>query len=152
MRGKPTTQTVIRAVFAFLGAAMALVTPTVVSVGDGYGNTVMVTWVLTTADHTGVAVGPELIQHTDLCWASSADTWGGATMTAQGANTNTDGLFGAMTNASGGSDITATTNATGKPKQQVERPFYMRPKLTTAGTDAVVTVVLCARRNQRGVR
>ena len=130
---------------------MALVTPTVESVGDGYGNVVRVTWVLTTADHTGLAVGPELVQHADLCWSFSG-TWGGATAAAQCANTNTDGLFGAATNASGGSAITATSDATGTPKQQVERPFYLRPKLTTAGTGASVTVVLCARRNQRTMR
>lgn len=123
---------------------MALVTPTSQAV-DGYGNAVLYTWVLTTADHTGVAIGPEVVQHTDLCWHASG-TWGGATAAAQGSNTNTDGLFGPVKNAAGGSAITFTADA-GSPANQIEKPMFVRPKLTTAGTGASVTVTLLARRN-----
>lgn len=123
---------------------MALVTPTSSDLGDGYGNTRTYTWVLTSADTTGVAVGPELAQYTDLCWQATG-TWGGATAAIQGSNTNTDALYGAMTNVSGGAAITWT--ADGAPKQSIEKPAYVRPKLTTAGAGATVTVVLFARRN-----
>lgn len=123
---------------------MALVTPTVTDVGDGYGHSKLASWTLTTADHTGVALGPEIAQHTDLCWHATG-TWGGATAAIQGSNTNTDGLFGAMTNVSGGSAITWT--ADGAPKQSIEKPAYVRPKLTTAGAGATVVVTLFARRN-----
>lgn len=125
---------------------MALVTPTSQDIGDGYGNTVLYTWVLTTADTTGVALGPEIVQHTDLCWHASG-TWGGATAATQGSNTNTDALFGATKNAAGGSAITFTADA-GSPANQLEKPLYVRPKLTTAGAGATVTVTLLVRRNQ----
>ena len=124
---------------------MATVTPTVTDLGDGYGHSKLITWALTSANETGVAVGPELAQHTDLCWHITGTNWGGATCAAQGSNTNTDGLFGAVTNVAGGAAITYTADA--GPKQQIEKPAYIRPKLTTIGTSAVVTVTLFARRN-----
>ena len=125
---------------------MALVTPTITDVGDGRGGTKLVTWVLTTADTTGVAVGAELGQHSDLCW-HAIGTWGGATAAIQGSNVNTDAAFGAMTNASGGAAITWT--ADGAPKQSIEKPYFIRPKLTTAGAGATVTVYLFARKSQQ---
>lgn len=125
---------------------MALVTPTITDIGDGRGGTKLITWVLTTADTTGVAVGPELGQHSDLCWQASG-TWGGATAAVQGSNTDSDALFGAMTNASGGSAITWTSD--GAPKQSIEKPAYVRPKLTTGGAGASVTVTLFARKSQQ---
>lgn len=106
---------------------------------------VLYTWVLTTADPTGDAVGAEISQHTDLCWHATG-TWGGATAAIQGSNTNTDGLFGAVTNAAGAAAITWT--ADGAPKQQIEKPLFVRPKLTTVGVGATVTVTLFARRNR----
>lgn len=125
---------------------MATVTPTIVTIGDGRENVLQVTWVLTTANDTGIAVGPELVQHTDMTWHATG-TWGGATAAVQGSNTNTDGLFASMKNAAGAAAITWT--ADGSPATQIERPFYVRPKLTTGGAGASVTVVLCARRNRK---
>jgi hypothetical protein len=112
--------------------------------GDGYSGSILYTWVLTTANPTGAAVGPEIAQHTDLCWQATG-TWGGATAAIQGSNTDVDANYGAVTNASGGAAITYT--ADGAPKQQIEKPAFVRPKLTTAGTAASVTVTLFARRN-----
>lgn len=112
--------------------------------GDGYGGSRLYTWVLTTANPTGAALGPEAAQYTDLCWHATG-TWGGATAAIQGSNTDTDGLYGAMSNASGGAAITWT--ADGAPKQSIEKPAFVRPKLTTVGVGATVTVVLFARRN-----
>ncbi len=122
---------------------MAIVTPTQADKGDGYGGAILYTWVLTTADHTGAALGAEIIQHADLCWQASG-TWGGATAAIEGSNN--DSVYGAMTNVSGGSAITWT--ADGAPKQQIERPVNVRPRLSTVGLGATVTVTLLARRNQ----
>lgn len=122
---------------------MAVVTPTIVE--HARGDTVIATWVLTTADTTGVALGEAFIQHADRCWHASG-TWGGATAAIQGSNTDTDALYGALTNASGGAAITWTDD--GAPKQSIENPLFVRPKLTTAGVGATVTVVLVARRNR----
>jgi hypothetical protein len=123
---------------------MALVTPTITKVG-GDDNAILFTWALTTDDHTGVAA--EFIQHTDLCWQATGDFGGTGVAAAQGSNTNTDANFGAMTNASGAAAI--TYSAAGAPKQQIERPRFVRPKLTTVGTDAAVSVTLMARRNPK---
>lgn len=113
-------------------------------VGDGYNGSILFTWVLTTADPTGTPVGPEIAQHTDLAWQATG-TWGGATAAVQGSNTNTDALYAAVTNASGGTAITWT--ADGAVKQQLEKPAFSRPKLTAVGVGASVTVTLFARRN-----
>ena len=122
---------------------MAVVTPTIV--GKARDDLVIATWVLTSTDTTGAALDEAYAQHADLCW-HAIGTWGGATAAIQGSNTNTDANFGAMTNASGGAAITWT--ADGAPKQSIERPLYIRPKLTTAGSGATVTVTLFARRNR----
>lgn len=114
------------------------------NVGDGYSGAILYTWLLTTANPIGVAVGPEIIQHTDLCW-HAVGTWGGATAAIEGSNTDVTANYGAMTNASGGTAITWTAN--GAPKQQIERPAFVRPNLTTVGVGATVTVTLLARRN-----
>ena len=121
-----------------------MATYTQANTGDGYSGSILYTWVLTTADPTGNPLGAEISQHTDLCWHATG-TWGGATAAIQGSNTNTDGLYGAMTNASGGTAITWTADSA--PKQQVEKPVFVRPKLTTVGAGASVTVTLFARRN-----
>lgn len=105
---------------------------------------IQVTWVLTTADPTGVAV--DFPQHRDRNWEFSG-TWGGATAAAQGANTNTDSLFGAVSNANGGLAITAT--ADGVTKNQLESCRFVRPKLTTVGVGASITVVLIAATTKR---
>jgi hypothetical protein len=124
---------------------MALVTPTQQDVGDGYGGGILFTWVLTTADHTGKALGAEIVQHSDMCW-HAIGTWGGATAAIEGSNTDTNANYGAMTNAAGGSAITWT--ADGAPKQSNEKPVFVRPRLSTVGVGASVTVTMLARRNQ----
>lgn len=123
---------------------MAIVTPTQQNVGDGYSGGILYTWVLTSTDTTGKAVGPEISQHTDRCWQATG-TWGGATAAVQGSNTDTDALYAAISNASGGAAI--TWSADGACKNQIESALYVRPKLTTAGAGASVTVTLFARRN-----
>lgn len=120
---------------------MAAATPS--RPGDQF-NVIQYTWTLTSADATGDGV--DLPDHPDKCWHVTG-TWGGATAAIQGSNTNSDALYGALTNAAGGSAITWT--ADGAPKNSIESSRYVRPKLTTAGAGATLTVVLIARKQPR---
>lgn len=109
-------------------------------IGDSDGNAALITWNLTTANTDGVPV--EFVQFTDLCWQSFATNQGGATATIQGSNDGTN--YFSLTNAAGG---TAMTFAADGGKQAIERPRYVRPSLTTAGSASVIAIVLLARRN-----
>lgn len=103
-----------------------------------------VQWTLTTADPTGDGV--DLAQYRDRCWQSTG-TWGGATMAAQGSNTNTDALFGAVTNTNGGLAITETANSVCKNSE--ESCQFSRAKLTAVGAGATIVVVLIAAASKR---
>ncbi len=118
---------------------MATVVPTSASVG-GDGNAILWTWAMVTANVEGLPF--EYVQHMDLCWQSFATTQSTAVITIQGSNDGTN--YFSMTNASGGA--AATFSADGG-KQTVERPRYVRPYLTTAGTGAVISVTCLARKN-----
>lgn len=120
---------------------MATPSPTTTNVSTNDDSVKLHTWTLTTADTTGVAV--EFPMYADLCW-HAIGTWGGATAAIQGSNRDTDAEYGALTNASGGAAITWT--ADGAPKQSIERPRFVRPKLTTPGSGATVVVTLLARK------
>ena len=121
---------------------MALVKPTREFV-DGDPNVILWTWALTSADTTGYGV--KFVQHADLAWQATGDFGSTGVCAAQGSNTDVDADYGAMTNSSGGSAI--TYSAAGAPKQSVERPLFVRPKMTTAGTNAAVSATLLMRRN-----
>lgn len=125
---------------------MAVVTPTVTDLGS---DAKLVTWVLLTADTTGVAIGPEITsQYQSVTWHARG-TWGGATAAVQAANENTDGYFGAVLNADGGAAITWTADA-GSTATHAAVGAYLRPKLTTAGVGATVTVTaFCSRQSHR---
>lgn len=120
---------------------MATVQPTWNRSVGGSGSADLVTWVLTTADVDGAPIS--LPEHADLCW-QAIGTWGGATLTLQGSNTTTDAQFMSLTNAAGGTAATFTADGI---KNTIETPIYKRPKLTTAGSGASVTVTLLIRRN-----
>ena len=109
----------------------------------GYDDGLKVVWALTTADHTGAAIGPETFQHTDICLQGTG-TWGGATLALEGSNDGTN--YFAVTNTAG-SALTLTADGG---KQAVERPLYLRPRLSTVGVGATVTVTLALRRNPKG--
>lgn len=109
-------------------------------VGERDGNSVLVTWSMVTANVEGLPI--ECVQMTDLCWQSFATNQGGAVVTIQGSNDGTN--YFTMTNASGGAAVTFSADGG---KQTIERPRYIRPYLTTAGTAAVVAVTLLARKN-----
>ncbi len=121
---------------------MATITPSLTKVG-GDDNAILFTWALTSADHTGI--GAEFIQHTDLCFQAVGSNWGGAVAAAEGSNDGTNWF--ALTNASGGAAITFSAADGGK--QAIERPRYIRPRLSTVGTLAIVSLSLMARKNPR---
>ena len=98
-------------------------------------------WNLTTAAPTGEAM--EDVEYSDRTWAMYG-TLGGAVCTIEGAGTNVDANFGGLSNAAGAA--TLTMNATTGAKTVIEAPQYMRPKLTTVGVGADLSVVCIARR------
>lgn len=124
---------------------MATVAPTQADAGDGYSGAILYQWTpLTVTNGVGKPLGPEIAQHTDLCWQVFG-TFDGATLSIQGSNGDVDANYTAVTNASGGSAITFTAAGI---KQQVEKPAWVRPKITVdGGGTASLTVVLFARRN-----
>lgn len=118
---------------------MSSVTPTSNrDIGSGDGSVVLFNWALTTANTDGLPF--EFTEYADVCF-SATGTWGGATMAVEGSN---DGAtWVGLNNAAGGAAATATAN---KIMTIIERPRYIRPNLTTAGTGAAVTVIATLRR------
>lgn len=114
------------------------------AVGNQDGSLQMWTWNLTTADPTGDAV--EVGEWADRTWqfGTAADTLGGAVGAIQGCNSGVSADFASMSNAVGGAAIAPA--ALGVVATSVELPRYMRPKLTTVGAGAIITVTLFARR------
>jgi hypothetical protein len=97
-------------------------------------------WTLTTADHTGDAlIGVDFADRT----FTFVGTWGGATAAVEGSNDGTNWML--LSDAAGATDATASTN---KAITVVELTRYIRPRLTTAGSGATVTVHLLARNAQ----
>ena len=115
---------------------MAVISPTHADHGS---EAVIYTWVLTTADHTGAAIGPEVTSRfREITWHARG-TWGGATAAAEGANENTSAYFGPSKSADGGAAITYTADA-GTPAVQTAVPAYVRARLSVVGAGATVTV------------
>jgi len=118
---------------------MATVTPTVSrDVGERDGSVVLWTWALATANVDGFPL--EWSEWADRTFTASG-TWGGATLSIEGSNDGTN--FFTLSNAAGGTAATFTADGC---KTIIETPRWARPKLTTAGSGATVTVTLCARR------
>ena len=117
--------------------------------GADDGSVILYTWVLTTAAPTGTAIAlPEWADRTvhafaDPSGVGAPDIWGGATLTWQGANRDVDALYDTLANAAGGSGATWTVDGV---KAIIELPLFMRPKLTTVGVSAAVTVTALIRR------
>lgn len=118
---------------------MATVTPTISrDVGERDGSSTMYTWALVTANVDGAPL--EHSEWADRTWTATG-TWGGATLSFEGSNDGTNYIT--LTTAAGDA---ATLTADGC-KTITETPRYVRPKLTTAGVGAAVTVILFARRH-----
>lgn len=127
---------------------MATASVTIARVGTGPQLVVSATWTLTQAINVGEVISAENVQNfdffNDFCWHATG-TWNGATVSAQGSNTDTAALYGDLTNAFTGTALSWT--ADGSPKQQGERPRYLRPNAASAGASTSVVVVLIMRRN-----
>lgn len=96
-----------------------------------------------TAD--GAALGVEMPEHADNC-VQATGTIGGATLTIEGSNDSTNGSDGnweTLNNAQG--SALSFTSLTSTIKQIVERPRWIRPKLT-GGTATGIAVTLIMRR------
>ena len=120
---------------------MATVTPTFARVSDGDGSIVQLQWALTTADADGAPF--EFTEWADITVVATG-TWGGATLKVQGSANGTTFPATGLSNAAGGTEATAAAD---KVFPTIERPRYMRPILTTAGTGATVTVTAILRRS-----
>ena len=97
-------------------------------------------WELTSADPTGEAVSA--VDFADRT-VTAVGTWGGATVTIEGSNDGENWM--PLSDAAGAADATASAN---KAITIVELTRYLRPRLTTVGTGADVTVVMLARNAQ----
>ena len=108
-------------------------------IGEGDGSSVLIAWTGgATAD--GAATAVELPEWADNC-VQAIGTIGGATLTIEGSNDGTN--WETLNNAQGGAlSFTALTSTI---KQIVERPRYIRPKLT-GGTASGIGVYLMMRR------
>lgn len=120
---------------------MATVSPTITPDVDTDGICTLYSWTLTSSNVDGAPFADS--GSPDIVW-QALGTWGGATLTIQGSNTNTDANFMTLSNAAGGTAATFTADGL---KQTIEVPIYKRPKLTTAGAGASVVVTALVRRN-----
>jgi hypothetical protein len=113
---------------------MAEVTPTKTDiVGDCY----LHSWALLTADHTGVAIAMPGAR--DRTVQAVGTNWGAATAALEGSMDGTN--FSPLTDVTG-----AAIEFTGNGISVVaENPMYIRARLTTVGTAAVVAVHLLSR-------
>lgn len=128
---------------------MAIVTPTVADIGS---EGKIITWALTTADHTGAGIGPEITSlYPNITWHANSAAWGSATAAAEGSNTDTAAHYGAIKNADGGAAITYTADA-GSPAVQTATPAYIRARLSVMGTAAAVNVVAYCLKTQKSTR
>ena len=107
-------------------------------VGAGDGSTVMFSWTLTTADHTGTGI--EWAAYSDRTFVFTG-TWGGATAAIEGSNDGSTWVL--LSDAAGAADATATAD---KAMTIVELTRYVRPRLSTPGTGATVAASAVLRR------
>jgi len=118
------------------------ITPSYAQVGEGDNSYALLTWALVTATPDGSPF--EMLEKSECCMQATG-TFGGATITWQGSNDNTNWFT--CSNAAGGTAVSLTA-AGGA--QIIERPRYMRPNLTVVGSGATITVTAMLRRNQPG--
>jgi hypothetical protein len=99
---------------------------------------VLVTWPLTTADHTGDGVAWGEWADRSITFVSAA--WGGATAALEGSNDGTNWVPLADPQ---GTAITRTSNGI---EAVLELTRFVRARLTTPGTAAVVSAQLLMRK------
>lgn len=102
------------------------------------------TWILTTADPTGVQIAcPEFNEKVWTIGNAAGDAFGGATCALQGINKSGDTLV-TLNKVAGGTAATATAAAA---ITTVENTLFVAPVLTVVGAGATVTVTMVARRS-----
>jgi hypothetical protein len=116
-----------------------MASPTTLDI-NGDRSVMMITYTLTTADHTGDAVAWCDWADRSVTFTSSA--WGGATAALEGSN---DGTTWVPLTDPQGTAITRTANGI---EAAVELTRFVRAKLTTAGTGATVTASIIMRKGK----
>lgn len=102
-------------------------------------NLVVWTWTLTTADHTGAALGPNFADFVDRS-VQIEGTFGGATCVLEGSNDGTN--YEPITDPQGN----AISKSAAALEQMTEMTLSVRPRLSAVGAGATIVVTLCARR------
>lgn len=120
---------------------MATVTPTITFVGN---DAVEFKWALTSTNVDGAPIGENHVDYADRSMLATGG-WGSpvATLTIEGSQDNS--TYVALSDAAAIAALTATADASAP---IAEVPRYTRPKLTTAGTGATVTVSILCRRSR----
>ena len=120
---------------------MATVNPTQPESASGDGSVKVFQWTLTSTNVDGAPM--KLPEYVDITWTATG-TWGGATLKTQGSADGSTFVTTGLSNAAGGSEATASAD---KIFTTIERPLFVRPILTTAGSGATVVVTAVCRRN-----
>lgn len=116
---------------------MATVQPTITDIAGDH-SVELVSWDLTTANHTGAAI--DRVQWADRTVTFVGTNWGGATAILEGSNDAA--TFIGLTDPQG----TAISKTGDAVEAVLELTNWMRPRLSVAGTAAVVNVSMVVRR------
>jgi hypothetical protein len=117
---------------------MATVKPAVTFLGKEE-KVMKFTWALTSANADGAPIPPQYADFTDRT-VYFTGTWGGATAAWEGGDGTT---YLACADAQG-TAITRTSDS--GMERVVESPEFSRPRLSTVGTNAVITATCIARK------
>lgn len=120
---------------------MATVTPTFTTPDSGDGSIKIFVWTLTSANTDGAPV--RFPEWSDVTWIVRG-TWGTASaFKIQGSDDGTNFVSTGLTTAAGGTEVSIAAD---RVFTVIERPLYMRPNITTAGSGATLTVTAVMRR------
>lgn len=108
-------------------------------IGQADSSVYLVTWDLTSADHTGAEL--EMIEWADRTIQAFGTNWGGATLAIEGSN---DGVNWIPLKSV--ADATAIALTTDGMALLLELPRYIRPRLTAVGVLSVIAVTIAMRR------
>ena len=119
---------------------MATPAPVITDV-SGNGQAFKAVWTLTTADHTGVALGGKYAEFADRT-IYFLGTWNGATAAVEGGDGST---YVALTDPQGNA-VAKTADGI---EVVIEVPEFTRPRLSTVGSGATITATMILRRGFR---
>ena len=118
---------------------MATPSGTQTPIGAEDSSVYLVTWILTTADHTGASL--QMTEWADRTVHAQSSAWGGATLAIEGSNDGANWLP-----LKSVADVTAIALTADGMALLLELPRYIRPRLTTVGAAATVNVMIAIRR------